>query len=165
MQEPNRILVRLADYADTSDAAAIVRLMQHYSEDPMGGGEELPAFTVDNLVSSLADFPGAFSLLAFEGHEAVGLMNCFTGFSTFNCKPLINIHDVIVLEGWRGRGIAQRMLRQVEAIARQRGCCKLTLEVLEGNTAARRAYEKAGFENYRLSPETGRALFQQKLID
>ena len=165
MQQPDKILVRLADYSDTSDAAATVRLMQLYAEDPMGGGEGLPRFTVENLVASLADFPGAFTLLAFNGHEAVGLMNCFTGFSTFKCKPLINIHDVIVVENWRGRGIAQRMLRQVEAIARQRGCCKLTLEVLEGNTAARRAYAKAGFEDYRLAPAAGVALFQQKLID
>ncbi|MEX5689713.1 GNAT family N-acetyltransferase, partial [Pseudomonas silesiensis] len=52
----------------------------------------------------------------------------------------------------------------VEEIARQRGCCKLTLEVLEGNEVAQGAYRKLGFDNYQLSPETGRAMFWQKAL-
>ncbi|MDX1344493.1 MAG: GNAT family N-acetyltransferase, partial [Sedimenticolaceae bacterium] len=88
----------------------------------------------------------------------------FEGFSTFKCKPLLNIHDVIVLPSCRGKGIVGRMLEQVEHLARDRGCCKLTLEVLEGNEAARQAYSKAGFRDYMLLPETGRAIFQHKLI-
>ncbi|MEJ2308431.1 MAG: GNAT family N-acetyltransferase [Gammaproteobacteria bacterium] len=164
MQEPQAIHVRLADYSDAADAAAILQLMQAYARDPMGGGEALPQFTLDNLVASLDGMPGAFTLLAFEQQEAVGLMNCFTGFSTFKCKPLINIHDVIVVTTRRGRGIAGRMLQQVEAIARQRGCCKLTLEVLQGNLPAQCAYRKAGFAEYVLDPEAGHALFWEKLL-
>ncbi|MEJ2330576.1 MAG: GNAT family N-acetyltransferase [Gammaproteobacteria bacterium] len=156
--------IRSADYSDASDAADIIHLMQAYAQDPMGGGELLSADVVRNLVSNLAQIPGAFSLLAFAGGEAVGLVTCFEGFSTFKCKPLINIHDVIVLPSCRGNGIVGRMLQQVEQIARERGCCKLTLEVLEGNKAARHAYGKAGFTDYMLLPETGRAIFQHKLI-
>ena len=77
-------------------------------------------------------------------------------------KPLINIHDVIVSRRWRGQGIARQMLTQVEDIARQRGCCKLTLEVLEGNKAAQRSYRGLGFEGYQLVPEMGRAMFWEK---
>ena len=54
------------------------------------------------------------------------------------------------------------MLTQVEDIARQRGCCKLTLEVLEGNKAAQRSYRGFGFEGYQLVPEMGRAMFWEK---
>ena len=158
------LLIRRANYSDASDSAAIVDLMQVYARDPMGGGESLSADVIRNLVPNLAQIPGAFSLLAFAGGEAVGLVTCFVGFSTFKCKPLINIHDVIVLPSYRGNGIVGRMLEQVEQLARERGCCKLTLEVLEGNIAARHAYEKAGFTDYMLLPETGRAIFQHKLI-
>ena len=77
---------------------------------------------------------------------------------------LAKSHDVIVLPSCRGNGIVGRMLEQVEELARERGCCKLTLEVLEGNEAARQAYRKAGFTDYMLLPETGRATFQHKLI-
>lgn len=156
--------IRRADYSDASDAAAIVNLMQVYAQDPMGGGEPLSEEVTEQLVTSLAQIPGALTLLAMEGEEAVGLVTCFEGFSTFRCKPLLNIHDVIVLPSRRGNGIVGRMLEQVEQLARERGCCKLTLEVLEGNEAARQAYSKAGFTDYMLLPETGRAIFQHKLI-
>ncbi len=156
--------IRRADYSDASDAAAIVALMQAYAQDPMGGSKPLSAYTVEHLVSRLAHIPGAFTLLILQGERAVGLVTCFEGFSTFKCKPLLNIHDVIVLPSHRGRGIVGQMLDRVERIARERGCCKLTLEVLEGNEAARRAYAKAGFVDYELLPETGRAIFQHKLL-
>lgn len=42
-----------------------------------------------------------------------------------------------VVPKFRGLGLSQRMLHKVEDIARQRGCCKITLEVLEGNAVAR----------------------------
>jgi ribosomal protein S18 acetylase RimI-like enzyme len=61
-------------------------------------------------------------------------------------------------------GISQKMLAKVEEIARQRGCCKITLEVLEGNEAAKGAYRKLGFADYQLDPEMGRALFWQKAL-
>ncbi len=38
------------------------------------------------------------------------------------------------------------MLQKVREIARQRGCCKITLEVLEGNDVAQAAYRKFGFD-------------------
>lgn len=37
--------------------------------------------------------------------------NCFESFSTFACKPLINIHDFIVLEKYKGNGISQKILK------------------------------------------------------
>ena len=51
------------------------------------------------------------------------------------------------------------MLRKVEEIARQRGCCKITLEVLEGNAVAQNAYQKSGFAPGMFDPEHGRMLF------
>ena len=158
------LLIRRADYSDASDAAAIIRLMQAYAQDPMGGGEPLSGDAINNLVPNLSQITGAFTLLASDGEEAIGLVTCLQGFSTFRCKPLLNIHDVIVMPSYRGKGIVGSMLEQIECIALERGCCKLTLEVLEGNTAARRAYGKAGFTDYMLLPETGRAVFQHKLI-
>jgi hypothetical protein len=45
---------------------------------------------------------------------------------------------VVVVNPFRGLGLSQKMLLKVEEIARQRGCCKITLEVLEGNAVANR---------------------------
>lgn len=75
-------------------------------------------------------------LLAIEGDRAVGVAVCFQGFSTFQARPPINIHDLAVLPGSRGRGVGKALLSAAEHEARRRGCCKLTLEVRKDNPAA-----------------------------
>lgn len=113
---------------------------------------------------ALAERPQAFSVLAFDGEQAIGLINCMEGFSTFACRPLVNVHDVVVKTGHRGQRVAHRMLARVEEEARRRGACKLTLEVLSGNRSALQAYERDGFAVYQLDPAFGSALFLQKAL-
>lgn len=157
-------LVR-ARYDDPAHAAALLELLDHYARDPAGGGEPLSDFTRANLLAQLAARPFVFSVLAFDGGVPVGLVNAIEGFSTFACKPLVNVHDVVVAASHRGRGIAAMLFAEVEAIARERGACKLTLEVLSGNRTARALYEKLGFDDYRLDPGMGAAQFMQKWLD
>ena len=154
-----------ANYADPAHAAALIDLLDHYARDPAGGGKPLSDFARGSLIDALAARPYVFSVLAFDGGVPVGLVNAIEGFSTFACAPLVNIHDVVVRDSHRGRGIAARLFAEVEAIARERGACKLTLEVLSGNRAARTLYEKLGFDDYRLDPAMGEAKFMQKWLD
>jgi hypothetical protein len=94
------IYICRADYANPSHALALVNLLDAYAQDPMGGSVPLSAFAKTNLARELAKRPQAFSVLAFTGDAAdvpVGLVNCIEGFSTFACKPLVNVHDVAVL--------------------------------------------------------------------
>jgi len=158
------ITVRLADYTDAGDAAALVMLLDAYASDPAGGGHPLDDFAKTHLAAELARRPQACSVLAFDGGAPVGLVNCIEGFSTFACKPLVNVHDVAVLPSHRGRRIAGRMLALAERVARERGACKLTLEVLSGNHRARQLYERIGFADYQLDPAMGHACFMQKWL-
>lgn len=156
------LAVEMADYADPLHAADLLLLLDAYARDPMGGGAPLTEEVRERLVPALADHPGAFSLIARIEGEAVGLANCFIGFSTFAARPLVNVHDMVVLPGHRGRGIGRALLAAVEAEARRRGACKVTLEVLSGNERARALYLAIGFGDYQLGPEAGHALFWQK---
>lgn len=158
------LAVRRADYADAADAAALVMLLDAYASDPAGGGEPLSDFAKANLVPALAARPQAFSILAFDGAQPVGLVNCIEGFSTFKCRPLVNVHDVAVLASHRGRGIAEQMLALAESIARERGAVKMTLEVLSGNAPAVKLYRRIGYEGYQLDPAMGTAQFFQKWL-
>ena len=154
------------DYADPLHAHALVSLLEAYAQDPMGGGKGLSDYAKTHVVAGLASRPHAFSVLAFtQDGTPVGLVNCIEGFSTFAAKPLVNIHDVIVLPDWRGHGVAGAMLGAVVQIARDRGACKLTLEVLSGNQKALRAYAKLGFDAYQLDPEAGTAQFLQMWLN
>ena len=144
--------------------AAILYLLNEYAKDEMGGGEELSAYAKANLIAELRKRQGTHIVLAFVDGSPAGLAICFEGFSTFACKPLLNIHDIVVLIDYRGRGISKRLLAKAEEIAQGLGCCKLTLEVLEGNTVAQAAYKASGFASYELDPKMGKAMFWQKKL-
>jgi len=156
--------VRRADYGAADDAAALVTLLDAYASDPASGGEPLSAFAKANLVRELAARPQAYSVLAFDGAQPVGLVNCIEGFSTFACRPLVNVHDVAVIASHRGCGIAEQMLREAERIAIERGAVKMTLEVLSGNAPAMKLYQRIGYAGYQLDPTMGTAAFQQKWL-
>ncbi|WP_028605682.1 GNAT family N-acetyltransferase [Ottowia thiooxydans] len=165
---PDAVIVALANYQIPCDAQAIVTLLNEYASEPAGGSEPLSHAVKERLVSEMATRPHLFSVLAWDGQgdsrRAVGLINCVEGFSTFMARPLVNIHDVVVSASHRQRGVAQAMFEYVEREAHRRGACKLTLEVLAGNTSARRLYQKQGFAPYALDPAWGDAMMWQKKI-
>ena len=163
-QPVSAITAQRADYADPQHKAALVMLLDAYASDPAGGGEPLSDFAKAHLVPELAARPQAYSVLAFEGDAPVGLVNCIEGFSTFACRPLVNVHDVAVLASHRGRGIAELMLALAETIAHERGAVKMTLEVLSGNAPAVRLYQRIGYAGYQLDPAMGTAQFMQKWL-
>ena len=165
---PEPLQILQANYSNAVHAQAIVQLLDAYALDPAGGGQPLSDFAKQNLAQELAKRPLAFSVLAFDGAVPVGLVNCIEGFSTFACKPLVNVHDVVVLASHRGQRVGAQMLALCEQIAVQRGACKLTLEVLSGNHSAIKLYQRIGFAGYQLDPakfaQWGSALFLQKWL-
>lgn len=153
-----------ADYNNSQHAQAIVFLLNAYAIDPMGGGEALSPKVKQNLVSNMANRDHVFSFICYVDDKPAALLNCVEGFSTFNASPLMNIHDVTVLPEFRGLSLSEKLFEAVELLANERGCCKLTLEVLEGNTIAKNAYTKYGYSGYELDPEMGQAIFWQKKL-
>ncbi|MDA3868817.1 MAG: GNAT family N-acetyltransferase, partial [Gammaproteobacteria bacterium] len=130
----------IADLSIPKHAEAVVYLLNEYAKDDMGGGVELADSVKKNLVYELKKRQGIFVVIAFVDEIPAGLAICIEGFSTFACKPLLNVHDMVVAPEYRGRGISKRLLAKAEAVAKNLGCCKLTLEVLEGNSIAQAAY-------------------------
>jgi GNAT superfamily N-acetyltransferase len=158
--EPLKIVE--ADLERIDHQNEVLTLVDAYSRDPMGNGQPLPAKVKRNLIPGLRRHPNSLIFLARENSTAIGIAVCFLGFSTFAARPLINIHDLMVLPTHRGRGIGRRLLETVERKARQLGCCKITLEVLENNHSARRIYQAAGFAPMVYQDSTGSALFLAK---
>ncbi len=158
------VQVRRANYLLASDRAALCSLLNGYALDPMGGGAPLAAETMARLCDDLAQRPFAFSFLAWQGEQPIGLANCFEGYSTFKARPLINIHDLAVHPSARGRGVGQALMQAVEVEGKARGACKITLEVLTGNAVALKSYERFGFAAYALDPAAGQATFLQKWL-
>lgn len=154
--------VIMADYKNHHHASDVIFLLDQYASGSMGGEVPLSDYVKNNLIDALDQRPYAFSLLCYVDGVPAGLANCFETFSTFKCKPLINIHDLMVATDFRGQGLSQLLLSSIERIAKDKQCCKITLEVLEGNKIARSAYVKYGFSSYQLDSSNGSALFWQK---
>ena len=161
-------VTRRADYSLSQDRAALVALLDHYARDPMGGGSPIAPDALKRLCDELGQRPFAFSFIAWAqtsiGEQAVGLANCFEGYSTFKAAPHVNIHDIVVHSDWRSQGVGQSLMQAVEAEARTRKACKITLEVLTGNAVAMKSYERFGFAAYALDPKAGTATFMQKWL-
>lgn len=152
------------DYTHPEHARELIRLLDTYARDPMGGGAGLTDEVKLSLCDRLAAFQHAHSALAYLDGEAVGLVNCFVGYTTFAARPLLNVHDLVVAPACRGQGIGAHLLDYAEVLARQLGCCKLTLEVLSANPA-RHLYVRQGFAEFQLDPEQGTARMMQKYLD
>lgn len=158
------IEVRPVDYADAIQGQHLIELMEAYATDSMGGGQPLGENVTSRLLAQMHCRPHVGSAIVYVDEQPAGLVNFVEGFSTFAAKPLINVHDVVVKAEFRGRGLSRRLFEYVESEAVSRGCCKVTLEVLEFNEVACKAYSNFGYEPYRLSDEGGIAQFWQKKI-
>tara|TARA_R110001583_G_scaffold4978_3_gene27674 strand:+ start:850 stop:1335 length:486 start_codon:yes stop_codon:yes gene_type:complete len=154
----------MADLKNKQHADAYLSLMSHYACDPMGGGEDISDFAKENLITTLLERNDIFIVLIFSGDQPAALLTAIEGFSTFACKPLFNIHDVVVHKDFRGNRLTKHLFEKIEETAKQRDCCKITLEVLSGNDVACKAYQSLGFSDYQLDPEFGSALFWTKKL-
>jgi ribosomal protein S18 acetylase RimI-like enzyme len=151
-----------ADLSLAEHQEAVLAMVDAYSSDAMGNGKPLDQDVRTRLIPGLRRHPTTLIFLAFDGIQPIGAAVCFIGFSSFAAKPIINIHDFVVLPASRGKGIGRRLLEAVEAKARELGCCKLTLEVMDKNHQAIRMYQASGFERYSLQEEAGVAIFMSK---
>lgn len=152
------------DFSNSKHTDDVLALLSVYACDIMGGGKDLSVEVKKNLIPALAKRNDVLAVLVYERETAIGLAVCFEGFSTFYAKPLLNIHDFVVKKSHRGQGVAKILLEKIEAISKERGYCKLTLEVLEGNSRAQKVYKDFGFSGYELDPVMGKAIFLDKKL-
>ena len=150
---PDRIEIIDADLANVDHQNAVIAMLDAYMQDPMEGGTPMPEATKRDLIPGLRAHPSCYVFLAYRDRIPVGVSVCFLGFSTFNARPLINIHDIFVDSSLRGKGIGRMLLEKIETKARVLKCCRLTLEVRQDNHVARGLYRKAGFDPVVVGPK------------
>lgn len=84
------------------------------------------------------------ALLAERDGEAVGYAIFHPTYSTFRGRPGLYLEDLYVTEGARGTGAGIRLLAEVAATARRRGCHQVAWSVLDWNRSAIDFYERLG---------------------
>ena len=153
-----------ADLSRPEHQNALVTMLDAYMRDPMEGGMPPSEQVKRDLVPGLRAHPACHVYLAYHDGVPVGFSICFLGFSTFNARPLINIHDIFVDSSVRGMGIGMLLLERIEAKARELNCCRITLEVRRDNHVARGLYRKVGFDQAAFGAERIPMEFWHKLL-
>lgn len=133
------------DFSNPAHLTALAELINHYMADPMGGTAPLNKLQQLRLVDGLANHPTAEIYFAIANSKAIALATCFVNFSTFQVKPFLNIHDIVVLNEWRGKGVGKALMQYLIQLSEERGYCKLTLEVRDDNSTAQALYSSLGF--------------------
>lgn len=156
-----KITIRFADFSSREDTHAIVDLVDMLASWPSDEGGKISSDVRQTMIPRLREVPGAFALLALHEDRPVGLAVCFEGFSTFHASPLINIHDFVVRPEARRQGVGQMLLERIEQEAKDRDCCRITLEVYETNAPARKLYESFGFGSNKAGTPTQHFMTKQ----
>jgi ribosomal protein S18 acetylase RimI-like enzyme len=138
--------ITICNYSNQEHLQAITALIDAYIKDEMGGGEPLSKPEQLRLVDGLSSHPKTIVLLAKTDGVFTGLLTAFENFSTFTVKPMINIHDVIVLKEYRGKGIGRLLMNAIIVEAQNRKCSRITLEVRKDNIAAQSLYKSLEFD-------------------
>ena len=89
----------------------------------------------------------AFVLVAERGADAVGFVQLYPLFSSVRARRILVLNDLYVVEAARRGGVAEALLREAEAYAREAGALRLVLETGEDNRVAQRLYEKLGWRH------------------
>ena len=129
--------------AAASDAATIVRLIRELAayEDLL---DRVRITEADVLRDGFGERPYFECLLAEAGGEALGLALHRPSYSTFDGRPGLYVEDLFVAERARRLGIGRLLMARLAAIARRRGCSRMSLAVLPWNPA-RAFYHRLGF--------------------
>ena len=129
--------------AQPEDLAAVIKLMREFAEyekllDSLEiTGEKLykAAFTEESFVEIL---------VANAADIAVGYALFFPYFASFRGQRGLYLEDIYVSSEYRGRGLGERLLREIARIARSRNYDRIDFQVLEWNTPAISFYKKLG---------------------
>ncbi len=141
----NNITFEVCDFSNPAHLNLLVELHEEYMADPMGDHPAHNKLQQLRLVDALNSREGTTVIFAIDGNRGVGMAICFELFSTFHIKPYLYIHDFVVTKECRNRGVGRALMEQLFEIGRERGYCKVTLEVRCDNPSAQQLYRSTGF--------------------
>lgn len=137
----------LCDFDNPCHCRALCTLLNEYMADPMGDFPQHNDEQNKKLIEDMKSHPTSITLFILSDNKPVGLVNAYMNYSTFRLKQYINIHDVFVEPEYRGRGLSKKLISKMKEIAKDNGCCKISLEVRHDNIPAQMCYKSQGFKD------------------
>jgi GNAT superfamily N-acetyltransferase len=135
------ITVRSATPDDTAEILRIIRQLAVFEKSP-----GTVVISEDVLrADGFGDNRRIEVLLAEADGRVCGTVVLYHAYSSWAGAPTLTVHDLFVEEDARGVGAGRALLSAAAKLASERGCCRMDVNVLAWNTAARKFYETLGF--------------------
>lgn len=128
--------------ARAGDGAVLHALLTELAAFEQGSVEATPA---DLERDGFGPNPLFAALLAEKDGKPVGMLTYLTLYSSWRGRPALLIHDLFVRQTARGQGAGKVLVTRLADIARERGCCRIDVNVLDWNEKARTFYAGLGF--------------------
>lgn len=125
----------------------LLNLLNDYMEDEMGISQSMPKEMGPKIIEGLKKHSAYLGFFVCVENEYAALANCNLNYSTWQAKFLINIHDFIVSPKFRKQGVGEFLLKEMELFAKEKGYCKINLEVRNDNLKAQNLYKKVGYSD------------------
>src|SRR5215813_4220926 len=129
--------------ATKSDLGGVIALLEEFAEfEDLTDRLEITEEKLVNAVLGPDAF--AFCLVAAEGERLVAYSILYPIFASFRGQKGMFVEDLFITAEFRRDGLGESMLREIAKLARECGCERVDLMVLEWNTPAVKFYEKHG---------------------
>ena len=123
--------IRLAKEADVPAILTLIHALAAYEREP----DAVQIGEAELRRDGFGPQPLFECLIADDEGEAAGFALYFPIYSTWRGRSL-HLEDLFVRPEFRGHGLGKALLRQVAALAVERGCARLQWDVLEWNKPA-----------------------------
>ena len=132
--------------ATPNDASAILGFIRGLAEFEREPASSVKVTEAEIVRDGFGDRPSFEVLIAEQNGEPVGFALFFMNYSTWEGTSGLYIEDLFVDESARGTGAGRALMAAASAVARERGCARLELSVLDWNPA-RAFYERLGMSH------------------
>ncbi|HPI96770.1 MAG TPA: GNAT family N-acetyltransferase [Gammaproteobacteria bacterium] len=78
--------------------------------------------------------------------QLIGFVQLYSSFSSVEMEKLYILNDLFVLEQFRHKGVADKLMQRAEEFANNNQACRLVLETHKKNKIAQMLYIKRGWE-------------------
>lgn len=129
--------------AGPDDVPALLPLFRAYCDfyesDPSDEG-------LERMIAGAIALPDdqAFVLVAADGERIVGFAACCWKWSSLRGARIVHLDDLFVEPDMRGRGLADRLIAEVAAVARRGGAPVVTWLTAPDNHRAQTVYNRVG---------------------
>lgn len=136
-----RVQIEPAAAADIPALSALLSLLfaqeAEFAPDPTAQAKGLARIIDDPAVGAI--------LAAKVDGQVIGMVNLLFTVSTALGESVALLEDMVVAPPMRGQGVGAQLLQRAIALARAKGCRRITLLTDGVNEVAQRFYAKQGF--------------------